>query len=238
MSPEGCAPDASTVAHNVAAVRARIDAAAAGREVTLVAVTKTFPASAIVAAVAAGCRAIGENYAQELVAKMADLDRLTSASSGSPAPRPEIHFIGHLQTNKVRMLAPVVTVWQTLDRESAIDEVARRAPGARAFVQVNVSDEPQKSGCRPEEAAALVGRGREAGLRIEGLMTIGVMGDPVAARVGFRLLRSLATSLDLPGCSMGMSDDLEIAVEEGATHVRVGSALFGPRVHDPGDDLR
>ena len=237
MTPPAPGPDAATVARNVASVRARIEAAG-GRGVTLVAVTKTFPASAIAAAVAAGCRAIGENYAQELVAKIAELDRLPAPPEGAFAVHPEVHFIGHLQTNKVRMLAPVVTVWQSLDRESAIDEVARRAPGSRAFVQVNVSGERQKSGCRPEEAAGLVRRGRDAGLRIEGLMTIGVMGDLVAARAGFRELRSLATALDVPGCSMGMSDDLEIAVEEGATHVRVGSALFGPRVHDPGSDLR
>lgn len=225
--------DADAVADHVAEVRARI-AAAGGRDVEVVAVTKTFPVEAIRAAVAAGCNAIGENYAQELVAKVAAL----TAADGAEAERPEVHFIGHVQTNKVRMLAPVVTVWETVDRAGIVDEIAKRAPGTRIFVQVNVSGEPQKHGCRPDEAAGLVRRAGDAGLRVEGLMTIGVMGDPDAARAGFRTLRTLATSLGVHGCSMGMSDDLEIAVEEGATHVRVGSALFGPRVRVGHGDLR
>jgi pyridoxal phosphate enzyme (YggS family) len=225
--------DAAAVADHVAAVRARIEAAG-GRDVELIAVTKTFPADAIRAVTAAGCRAIGENYAQELVAKMATL-----AAAGCPeAGWPEVHFIGHVQTNKVRMLAPVVTVWETVDRPAIVHEIAKRAPGARIFVQVNVSGEAQKHGCRPDETDGLVRRAGEAGLRVEGLMTIGVLGDPHAARAGFHTLRTLATSLGLHGCSMGMSDDLEIAVEEGATHVRVGSALFGPRVRDGHGDLR
>jgi pyridoxal phosphate enzyme (YggS family) len=225
--------DAAAVADHVAEVRARI-AAAGGREVELVAVTKTFPVEAIQAVMAAGCRAIGENYAQELVAKVAVL----AATGCAGADWPEVHFIGHVQTNKVRMLAPVVTVWETVDRPAIVAEIAKRAPGARIFVQVNVSGEQQKHGCRPDETAGLVRRARDAGLRVEGLMTIGVAGDPDGARAGFRTLRTLATSLGLQACSMGMSDDLEIAVEEGATHVRVGSALFGPRVRDGHDDLR
>jgi len=225
--------DAAAVAEHVAEVRARI-AAAGGHEVELVAVTKTFPVEAIRAAVAAGCRSIGENYAQELVAKAGAL----AAEGWAEGEQPEMHFIGHLQRNKVRMLAPVVTVWETVDRAVIVDEIAQRAPGARVFVQVNVSGEQQKHGCRPDEAAELVARAAGVGLRVEGLMTIGVMGDPDAARAGFRGLRALATSLGLHGCSMGMSDDLEIAVEEGATHVRIGSALFGPRVRDGRRDLR
>ena len=225
--------DAAAVADHVAAVRARIEAAG-GRDVELIAVTKAFPAEAIRAAMAAGCRAIGENYAQELVAK---IDALTAAGCAE-ADRPEVHFIGHVQTNKVRMLAPVVSVWETVDRPAIVHEIAKRAPGARIFVQVNVSGEEQKHGCRPDETDGLVRCAGEAGLRVEGLMTIGVLGDPDAARAGFRTLRTLATSLGLHGCSMGMSDDLEIAVEEGATHVRVGSALFGPRVRDGHGDLR
>jgi len=225
--------DATAVADHVAAVRVRI-ATAGDREVELIAVTKTFPVEAIQAVMAAGCRAIGENYAQELVAK---IEALTAAGCAE-ADRPEVHFIGHVQTNKVRLLAPVVTVWETVDRPAIVLEIAKRAPGARIFVQVNVSGEEQKHGCRPDETDGLVRRAGEAGLRVEGLMTIGVMGDPDAARAGFRTLRTLATSLGLHGCSMGMSDDLEIAVEEGATHVRVGSALFGPRVRDGHGDLR
>jgi PLP dependent protein len=231
--------DAAAVAHNVALVRSRI-AAAGGHDVELVAVTKTFPPDAIRAALAAGCRAIGENYAQELLAKVAELDRDgygIGATAGTQL-RPELHFIGHLQTNKVRSLAPVVSVWQSVDRASVIDELAKRAPGARLFVQVNVTGQPQQGGCPPEDVAALVARATAAALRVEGLMTIGALGDPVAARSGFRWVRACADELGLRGCSMGMSDDLELAVAEGATHVRVGSALFGPRVRDRGDGLR
>jgi pyridoxal phosphate enzyme (YggS family) len=211
--------DAAAVAANVDDVRRRIERAG-GSGVEIVAVTKTFPPEAISAAVAAGCSAIGENYAQELVAKLADL---------GPAPRPQVHFIGHLQSNKVRMLAPVVDVWETVDRTSLARAIGRAAPGARVFVQVNTSAEAQKSGCTPDEAPGLVGDCRAQGLQVEGLMTIGPLAEPEAARPGFRLLRRLADDLDLRACSMGMSADLEIAVEEGATHVRIGSALFGAR---------
>lgn len=221
--------DAAAVAHNVAAITARIAAASGGRPVELVAVTKAFSVDAIRAAMAAGCHSIGENYAQELLAKLAELGE---------DERPAVHFIGHLQTNKVRQLAPVVTVWETLDRESVVDEVAKRAPGARVFVQVNISEEPQKGGCRPEDAAALVARARERGLAVEGLMAIGAIGPASETRAAFRRLRRLADDLGLPSASMGMSDDFEIAVEEGATHVRIGSALFGPRVHVPDGGLR
>jgi PLP dependent protein len=214
--------DAATVAENVAAVRERITAAGGRADVEIVAVTKTFGPEAISAALAAGCRSIGENYAQELLAK---LDELPAS-----APRPTVRFIGHLQSNKVRQLAHVVDVWETLDRASVIDEVARRSPGARVLVQVNVSAEPQKGGCDPGLTPELVGRARQAGLIVEGLMTVGAPGPVDVVRPGFRMLRRLADELDLAVCSMGMSADLEVAVEEGATEVRIGSALFGPRV--------
>jgi pyridoxal phosphate enzyme (YggS family) len=212
--------DAATVAANVEVVRRRIEQAG-GADVEIVAVTKTFPAEAILAAAAAGCRAIGENYAQELVAKMADL--------ASEASLPEIHFIGHVQSNKVRLLAPAVDVWETVDRPSLATAIARAAPGARVYVQVNTSGEITKSGCEPAEVTELVDACRRGGLAVEGLMTIGPLAEPEAARPGFRLLRRLADELGLRDCSMGMSADLEVAVEEGATHVRIGSALFGPR---------
>jgi pyridoxal phosphate enzyme (YggS family) len=211
--------DAAAVAANVDDVRRRIERAG-GTGVEIVAVTKTFPSDAITAAAGAGCRAIGENYAQELVAKLADL---------GPQPRPEVHFIGHLQSNKVRMLAPVVDVWETVDRASLARAIGRAAPRARVFVQVNTSGEAQKSGCPPDATPALVADCRSQGLDVEGLMTIGPLAAPEAARPGFRLLRHIADDLGLRACSMGMSADLEIAVEEGATHVRIGSALFGAR---------
>ena len=227
--PRELAVDPAAVAHNVDAIRSRIDAASGGRAVELVAVTKAFSVEAIRAAMAAGCRVIGENYAQELLAKVAQLE---------PHERPTIHFIGHLQTNKVRQLAPVVSVWETIDRDAAVDEVAKRAPGATVFVQVNVTGEPQQGGCPPEEAEAVVGRARERGLVVDGLMTIGAMGPPEDTRAGFRTLRRLADGLGVPSCSMGMSGDFEMAIAEGATHVRIGSALFGPRVHAAAARLR
>ena len=163
---------------------------------------------------------IGENYAQELLTK-------SSAASGAGLV---IHFVGRLQSNKVRLVAPVVAVWETLDRSSLVDEIARRSPGATVLIQVNTTGEPDKGGCPPEEVAALLARARAAGLVVDGLMTVGPTGaGPEAARPGFRLVRRMVDDLGLASCSMGMTDDLEVAVEEGTTRVRLGTALFGPR---------
>jgi pyridoxal phosphate enzyme (YggS family) len=208
----------SDLAANLARVRDRI--AAAGRDpstVRIIAVTKGFGPEVVEAALAAGVDDIGENYAQEVVAKAAVLARAT------------VHFIGRLQSNKIRLLAPHIAVYQTVDRSTLADELARRVTGARVLVQVNTSEEPQKGGCPPSEARSLVSHCLERGLRVEGLMTIGRTGDPADARAGFALLSRLADQLGLPERSMGMTDDLEVAVAEGATMVRVGSALFGAR---------
>jgi pyridoxal phosphate enzyme (YggS family) len=191
--------------------------------VTLVAVTKGFGPDVARAAADAGLLDLGENYAQELVAK-------ASALADSPASGPiRWHAIGRLQRNKVRALAGLVALWQSVDRFELGAEVARRAPGAAVLVQVNVSDEPQKGGCRPDEVADLVARLGDLGLQVRGLMTVGRTGPPSVVRPGFARLRGLADDLDLPVRSMGMSGDLEAAVAEGATMIRVGSALFGPR---------
>lgn len=214
-----------TVAERLAEVRRRIERAGGGPEVAVLAVTKGFGPEAIAAAVTAGCPSVGENYAQELLAKLVALDALDALEGR----RPEVHFIGRLQSRKVRALAAVVDVWQTIDRPVLVDEVARRAPGARIMVQVNVSEEPQKGGCAPGEAPALVTAAREAGLDVEGLMTVGRTGPPDAAREGFRILRLLADEVGVRQRSMGMSEDLEVAVSEGSTMVRVGTALFGDR---------
>jgi pyridoxal phosphate enzyme (YggS family) len=209
----------AAVAERLDAVRARIRAAG-GSHVKIVAVTKGFGPEAIEAAVAAGCHDIGENYAQELVPKL-------EAVRG---PSPVVHFIGRLQTNKVRVLASVVDVWQSIDRPAVIDAVARHAaPGAAVFVEVNVTDEEQKGGCAPDETEAMVDAARDAGLDVRGLMTIGRAGGPEAARPGFRLLRQLVDRFGLEECSMGMTDDLDAAVSEGSTMVRLGTALFGVR---------
>ncbi|WP_426572597.1 YggS family pyridoxal phosphate-dependent enzyme [Aquihabitans sp. McL0605] len=220
------APDPAVLAARVDRVQDRIAAAGGDpHQVQLLAVTKGFGPEIALAAAGAGLIDLGENYAQELVAKAPVV-----------AERFEVrwHAIGRLQRNKVRSLAPLVHLWQTIDRLDLGLEVAKRAPGARILVQVNVSDEPQKGGCDPGDAAELVARLTDAGLAVQGLMTVGRTGNPAEAQAGFRLLRGLADTLNLPVRSMGMSGDLEAAVAEGATMVRVGSALFGPRPSVPG----
>ena len=211
--------DDGDVAAAVDAVRARV--AAAGGDpggLTIVAVTKDHGPAAVRAAVTAGLHDVGENRAQELEAKA------TSAPDGL-----RWHFIGPVQRNKVRRVAAVVHLWQSVDRVAAGEEIAKRAPGAAVLVQVNVSGEPQKHGCGLAEAPALADQLAGLGLDVRGVMAIGPSGPPEDARPGFRRLRALADRLALPECSMGMSDDLEVAVQEGATIVRVGRALFGPR---------
>jgi PLP dependent protein len=203
-------------------LRARITAAG-GRDVTIVAVTKGFGVDAWAAAARAGLTDIGENYAQDALAK-----RQEWPAVGLGAP-PRLHFIGRLQRNKVRSLAGAVALWQSVDRPSVVDEIAQHAPGAAVLVQVNITGEEQKGGCAPTDAHLIVERGRDAGLDVRGVMGVGPLGSPEDARPGFARLRALADDLGLHECSMGMSDDLEVAVAEGATMVRIGSALFGPR---------
>ncbi len=211
------------VADGLADARARI-AAAGGHDVRVVAVTKSFGPEAIAAAVAAGCDDIGENYAQELVAKLAAVrERFADV-------RPAVHFIGKLQRNKVRQLAEVVDSWDSVDRPSVAEVIARHAPGARVLVQARTTAEADKGGCPLDEVDELVEHCRALGLRVEGLMTVGpTAGGPEAARDGFRRVRARVDALGLGRCSMGMSADLEVAVAEGATEVRLGSALFGAR---------
>jgi pyridoxal phosphate enzyme (YggS family) len=214
-----------TVAAALDDVRARIATAArtAGRkpdDVTLVVVTKEVGLDAIRDVLDAGATDLGENRAQELVPKAEAIARDTTFA-------PRWHFIGRLQRNKVRAAAPHVALWQSIDREDLAREVALRAPGAAMLVQVNVAREPQKGGCDPNAVDALVDVCRVLGCRVEGLMTVPPAEDdprPVFAR-----LRQMTDDLGLSVCSMGMSGDYEIAIAEGATMVRVGSAVFGPR---------
>jgi pyridoxal phosphate enzyme (YggS family) len=221
--------DGAAVAERLARVRERVAAAGADPDaVTLVAVTKGHGPEAVAAALAAGVVDLGENYAGELLAKH------EAAAGRAPAPR--WHFLGHVQRRKVRSIAGVVHLWQGVDRQAAGVEIARRAPGASVLVQVNVSGEAAKNGCRPDETRALVDDLGALGLGVAGLMAMGPAGPPEAARPGFRQLAALADELGLAERSMGMSDDLEVAVQEGATMVRVGRALFGPR--SPAPDLR
>jgi len=205
-------------------IRRRIADAArdVGREpsdVTLVAVSKEVDAAAVLAAAAAGQQDFGENRAQELRSKV---DALAAR-----AETLRWHFIGRVQRNKVKAIAASVALWHSVDRTEIGEVVARYAPGARVLIQVNVANEEQKGGCAPQHAAALLGSLDALGLHVEGLMTIPPhLGDP---RRHFAALRELAMHLELTTLSMGMSSDFEAAISEGATIVRVGTALFGPR---------
>jgi pyridoxal phosphate enzyme (YggS family) len=218
----GAVNPTDVVVERVASIRAEIAAVERpwDHEVELVAVTKGFGPEAIEAAAAAGCRAVGENYAQELLAKRATVELVGV----------DVQFIGRLQSNKVRKLVGLVDLWASLDRPSVVDEVARRDPGAAVLVQVNSTGEEQKGGCEPAAVGRLVERARAAGLVVRGLMTVGpTVGSAERARPGFRLVRRLTDELGLVECSMGMTADLHVAVEEGSTSVRLGTALFGPR---------
>jgi pyridoxal phosphate enzyme (YggS family) len=210
---------AASVAAALGRVGERIEAAG-GRadEVTVVAVTKGFPVHVAATAVEAGATVLGENYAQELLEKV-----------GVIGAGPAWHFLGRLQTNKIRLLAPHVALWQSVDRPGVVAEIAKRAPGAAVLVQLNLSGEAQKGGCPVEETPRLVGLARDEGLDVRGLMGVGPAGPPEAAAPGFGRLVALADALDLPVRSIGMSADLEVAVRAGATMVRVGTDLFGSR---------
>ena len=220
-----------SVADRLKEVRARIDQACrdAGRDaagVALVAVSKTFEAEHIVPALEAGQRLFGENRVQEAKAKWPALrERFDGV---------ELHLIGPLQTNKVREALTLFDVIHTLDRESLAVALAREiakldgvAP-PRLLVQVNTGEEPQKAGIAPEEADAFIAACRGVhGLVIDGLMCIPPADEPAAGH--FALLSTIARRNGLKTLSMGMSGDYETAVTLGATHVRVGSAIFGVR---------
>ena len=217
----------STIAEHLAEVRARIAVAAARASrdpagITLLAVSKTKPADAVEEAYAAGQRAFGENYAQELEEKGTALAHL---------PGIEWHFIGHLQRNKVKTVLRARPVVHTVDSTRLASELASRSDArTRVLVQVNVAREPQKSGALPEEVDALVAHVRALpALQLVGLMTIPPEGEPETARPHFRALREMAERHGLSELSMGMSADLDVAIEEGATLVRVGTAIFGAR---------
>lgn len=206
---------AAVVAERVADVRRRVDAAGPAGPVTLVGVTKGFGADAVAAARAAGLDDLGESYAQELAAK-----------AGAIGAGGRWHFLGAVQRRKVRPLASLVHLWQSVDRLAAGREIARHAPGASVLVQVNVTGIAGRNGCGWDEAPALVDDLRGLGLDVRGLMAVAGRSDP---RPQFRRLAALARALEVDELSMGMSGDLEVAVAEGSTMVRVGRDLFGPR---------
>ena len=217
--------DQRSVSEAVASLRKRITNAG-GVDVALVGVTKTFGSEAWRFAKVAGCDAVGENYAQEVVAKAAEV---------ASVDRLPVHFIGQLQSNKIKQLAGIVDVWQSVDRISLLTEITKRSPqSARVFLQVNVTGEEGKGGCTPALVGELTRVALDLGIDVAGLMAVGPTDeDPIATRGAFRMLRTLANDHGLQQCSMGMTGDLEIAVEEGSTMVRVGSALFGKRPSPP-----
>lgn len=208
------------LAERVEAVRERMNMAG-GSDVALLAVSKGHPVEAAVAAGRVGLNMLGENYAQELAGKAATLNQRGDDMAW--------HFIGQLQTNKVRMIADVVHTWQSVDRVKVGREIAKRAPGARVLAQVNLSSEPQKAGCAFDDLDALVTELRGLELDLVGLMGVGTADSEVDTAAGFARLRQACDRLELRECSMGMTADLELAIREGSTMVRVGTDLFGPR---------
>ncbi len=212
------------------ACRKRIEAAAGGRKVDLLAVSKTQPVARVRALAALGQTAFGENYVQEALVKIA----------ACPDLAVDWHFIGPLQSNKCAEVARHFQWLQSLDRAKLVAPLARhrppQSPPLNVLIQVNIDDEASKSGCRPDEVAGLADlvQARPA-LRLRGLMAIPrPHPDANVRRAAFARMRHLFDQLrkacpDVDTLSMGMSEDLEQAVAEGATLVRVGSALFGPR---------
>ncbi len=211
--------DATAVAARLAEVRRRVEASGGDPErIRIVAVTKGFGPDAVEAARDAGLDDVGENYAQELLAK-------------APVARPgtKWHFLGPVQRNKVHRLAPVVSAWHGVDRPAAAEAVAAASPGCEVMVQVNVIGDPGRPGCPPQEVEGLVARIRELPLELSGLMAVGPVEIGERSRACFRWLARRAAELGLRELSMGMSDDFEMAVAEGATTLRLGRVLFGPR---------
>ncbi len=209
-------------------IRARLRAAeaASGRpdgSVALIAVSKVQPLDRVEAVLEAGHRIFGENYVQEAQAKWPPLR--------ARFPGVELHMIGPLQTNKAKVAVELFDAIHTLDRPSLAEKLARlaetRGSCPELFVQVNTGREPQKAGVLPEELDGFVREVARLGLPVAGLMCIPPEGED--SRPHFRALAAMAARNGLRGLSMGMSGDFEAAVAEGATHVRVGSAIFGAR---------
>lgn len=232
---------AAQVPRRLAAVHRRVADAAqrVGRSpqaVTVVAVSKGFPAAVVQAAVADGHVDLGESRADELLAKARAI-----------GPDVRWHFVGQLQRNKVRDVVPVAGLVHSVDRLSLAETMARRMDRPdraghvqRVLVQVNAGEDPAKAGCSLGEAGDLVAAVRSLpAIRCEGLMTIPAMGvDPRPTFVRLRQLRDELRERfpEIEHLSMGMSGDFEVAVEEGATIVRIGEAVFGPRVRSPWED--
>jgi pyridoxal phosphate enzyme (YggS family) len=202
--------------------------ARAGRkreEILLIAVTKKFPAEVVREAYDIGLRAFGENYVQEFERKQPALADLAGA---------DFHLIGHLQSNKARIAGELFQAIETVDSEKLAKRLDQLNRSLEVMIEVKLSHEESKEGAAPESLPALIAAIRACpNLRLTGLMTMPPWcDDPEVTRPYFRRLAALAREYGLPKLSMGMSHDLEAAIEEGSTHVRVGTALFGPRKKD------
>lgn len=224
--------DRAGIAANLERVRARISAAAerAGRspaEVRLLGVSKTFPAQTVLAAVQAGVTDLGENRVQEAATKAPVL-----AAAGA---RPRWHLIGHLQTNKIRSSLELFAIIHSVDSLRLAEALSGRAERpVEILLEVNVAGEASKSGFAPQEtAAAAEWIARLPNLQLSGLMTVAPLtSDPEDVRPVFRRLRELRDAIGLRELSMGMSSDYEVAIDEGATFVRIGRAIFGERTRE------
>lgn len=210
------------VRKNLAVIQDKI-AAAKRRDVTLVAVSKMQEPQQIDEALASGLRVFGENRVQEAENHW--------AARRAQYPDLQLHLIGPLQTNKVKDALALFDVIETVDRPALVGEIAKTAAkmgkNPVCFIQVNTGNEPQKAGCSLDELPALVSYCRDHGLTLKGLMCIPPVFDPPAFH--FALLKKLGQRYNLPFLSMGMSADFEKALDLGATHIRVGTALFGER---------
>ena len=224
------------IADNLRSVRERVAAACqrAGRspdEVTIVGVSKTFPPPLVIEACRAGLTDVGENRVQEAAAKIPAVEALGS--------RPRWHLVGHLQTNKVKTALGLFDIIHSVDSLRLAEFISRQVASLSVrqagplpvLLEINVAGEASKSGLGPEETGpALEQIARLPGLAVQGLMTVApLVDDPEEVRPVFRELRRLRDDLGLCDLSMGMTDDFEVAIEEGATIVRIGRAIFGPR---------
>lgn len=217
-----------SIAENLLNLEKKIQHAcqAAGRarsEVTLIAVSKVFPVSCLLEAYAAGARDFGENYVQEFESKWPEANHLTDA---------RFHFIGHLQSNKARRAADIFHCIQTVDSLKVAQRLNEGPHPIDIFLEAKLSEEGSKAGIAPGQLPELIDGVRTLpNLRLRGLMTIPPWSDdPEAARPYFARLRQLAQQHSLPEISMGMSHDFEVAIQEGSTMIRVGTAIFGKRI--------
>ena len=210
-------PDASGNGGPGASISAGIASSRAG-EITLVAVPKGLGRAEIERARASGVYDIGESYAQELLSKADDIPSDVC-----------VHFIGRIQRNKVRKIADSVDLWHSVARAEIVTELAKRVDGPEILVQIRHEQDPTKDGVLAQELPAILELAQESGVRVRGLMTMGIFGDLHATATVFAATRTLAESHGLAELSMGMSGDYRVALDEGATMLRLGTVLFGPR---------